>query len=55
MCDFTSTFRYIDGLENVKKTYFFFLEKICPVYKNEQNYISRTLDNLVSWCKLVRF
>jgi len=30
MCDFTFIFKYIDGLENVKKTCFFFPGKNLP-------------------------
>lgn len=53
MCDFFSIFRYIKGLENVKKMYS--PGKICTVDMNKLNEISRALDQLVSWCKLVRF
>lgn len=51
MCDFASIFRYIAGLKNVKKMYF--SGKICAVDMNKLNEISRALDQLVSWCKLV--
>lgn len=51
MCDFASIFRYIAGLENVKKMHF--CGKICAVDMKKLNEISRTLDHLVSWCKLV--
>lgn len=53
MCDFTSIFRSIEGLENVKKMYF--SGKICAVHMNNFNEISRALDQLVSRCKLVWF